>query len=292
MKKANALLSRFLGVFNIESIVEIPIEKIMVVDGHPFKVVDDVKMAELVETISRDGILEPVIVRPCTEGYEMVSGHRRLYASKKLGRKTIPAIVRELTDDESAIVMVAANVQRGEWLPSEKAFAYKRLMDAIRHQGERRDLTCGQSDHKLKGIKARDIIAENFDISAKSVQRYVRLTKLIPGILDLVDKRKLKIVQAEMLAGFGNNVQEVVLEYIRENKTISKAQLERLRDNSATDRYEILKVLEIDQMNYKVHNNIELNKDKLNKYFPLDYADDEREKIIWSLLGQWSKRNS
>ena len=291
-EQARALVAKILGNFGIESSVEIPIYQIKPFKDHPFKVMDDNKMALLVESISKEGILEPVIVRPCDEGYEMVSGHRRMYAAKKAGLEKIPAIVRKLSDDEATIVMVDSNFQRGEWLPSEKAFAYKMRMDAVRHQGARRDLTCGHSDHKLKGKKARDIVAEDYNVSAKSVQRYVRLTKLNPELLDLVDKRKLNIVNGEILAGFESNVQEVVFEYIISNKTLSKAQLERLRDSKVNERDEIIKVLMSSQSDTKAHNHIKLNKDKLNNYFHSDCTDIERERIIWRLLEQWSKSNS
>ena len=291
-EKARALVARIMGNFGIESSVEIPINQIKPFKDHPFKVLDDDKMVELVESISKGGVLVPVIVRPCDGWYEMISGHRRMHAAKKVGLEKIPAIVRSLSDDDATIVMVDSNYQRGEWLTSEKAFALKMRMDASRRQGERRDLSCGNNGHKLKGKKARDIVAEDYNMSGKSVQRYVRLTKLIPELWDLVDKRKLNIVCADLLAGFDSYKQEVVFEYIQSNRSISKAQLEKLRDSRANERGEILAVLTLGQNDINAHNHIKLNKDKLNKYFNTDCTDDEREKIIWKLLEQWSKNNS
>ena len=293
MKEAmTALLAQIIGMLGIENSREIPIDKIKPFKNSPFKVVDDTQMEKLVKSISEEGFFEPVIVRPCGKGYEMLAGHRRLHAAKKAGLNTIPALVRELTDAEAVIVVVDTNIQKRKWLHSERAFACKIRMDAISRQGARRDLTCGHDDHKLKGKKARDIVAEDFKMSARSVQRYVRLTNLCKELWDLVDNGKLSIVLGEILAGFSSDVQEVVFEYIKKNEAISKTQLEKLRDSSANERDEIIKVLKSSQNDTKAHNHIKLNKDKLNKYFHSDCTDVERERIIWRLLDQWSKSNS
>ena len=177
-------IDELLGVNNEESALDLEIVKIRSFRNHPFKVLDDEKMQDLVESIRANGILSPVLVRPIgNDIYEMVSGHRRMHAAELLGMETIPAIIREMTDDEAIVKMVDANIQREELLPSEKAFAYKMKLDAMRRQGSRHDLTCGQNGHKLAGIKSRDILAEEVGESAKQVQRFIRLTELISPLL-------------------------------------------------------------------------------------------------------------
>ena len=154
-------IDELLGVVNEESAMEIEIDKTKSFSGHPFKVIDDEKMQDLIESISESGVLTPVLIRPDrNDGYEMISGHRRMHAAQKAGLITIPAIVREMTDDEAVIAMVDANIQREELLPSEKAFAYKMKMEAMKRQGARIDLTCAQNDHKL-GKKSREILGLN-----------------------------------------------------------------------------------------------------------------------------------
>ena len=221
----NELLPRVLTALNVESKVELSVDKIIYFKSHPFKIVNDKKMEELIDSIRKHGIITPVLVRPYNDMFEMISGHRRLYSAKKLGFNTIPAIIRKLDDDEATIAMVNANIQRGEWLPSERAFAFKMKMEAIRHQGERRDLTCGHDDHKLKGKKARDIVAEESNVSPKSVQRHVRLTHLRPELLDLVDKRKLGIVCAEEISYLDYGTQEIIYDHILENNLIKIEQV-------------------------------------------------------------------
>lgn len=167
-----------LGGANLtEGRTELEISKIYAFENHPFRVVDDEKMTELVESIKKNGIVSPVLVRPDDEGtYEMISGHRRMHAAQLIGLKTIPAIVREMTNDEAVIFMVDANIQREEILPSEKAFAYKMRMEAMNRQGERVDLTCGQDDHKSEpNKKSRDLIAEQVSDSGRTISRYIRL---------------------------------------------------------------------------------------------------------------------
>lgn len=188
-------IDELLGVVNEESAMEIEIDKIKSFAGHPFKVIDDEKMQNLIESISESGVLTPVLIRPDqNDGYEMISGHRRMHAAQKAGLITIPAIVREMTDDEAVIAMVDANIQREELLPSEKAFAYKMKMEAMRHQGERTDLTLGQNVPKFK--RTTEAIAQGTGESYKQVQRYIRLTELIPDLLELVDKKRLNFTIA------------------------------------------------------------------------------------------------
>ena len=179
---------------NLVKVEDIKITDIDDFPEHPFKVLDNDEMKELVESVKEKGVLLPVIVRPKENGkYEMIAGHRRKFASKLAGNETIPCIVKDYTDDEATIVMVDSNLQREKILPSEKAFAYKLKMEAIGHQGKRNDLTCGQVGHKLENVKSRDIIAKNSQDSARNIQRYIRLTYLIPEFLKMVDNDSLKL---------------------------------------------------------------------------------------------------
>ena len=219
-----------MGIPEGESSIEIEIKRIVPFQNHPFKVKDDEKMEELIESIRMQGILTPVLVRPDdTDGYEMISGHRRMHAAQRLGLETIPAIVKEMTDDESTIAMVNANIQREELLPSERAFAYKMKMDAMSRQGCRTDLTCGHNDHKLSGIKSRDILAEQVGESARSIQRYIRLTELIPDLLELVDKKRLNFTIAVDISYIPQDVQKWIYEYICDNGFINPNQIAELR---------------------------------------------------------------
>ena len=175
-------VDELLGVPEIAGTQEIEIGRIHAFPNHPFKVLDDEKMDTLVDSIRENGILNPVIVRPDQSGnYEMISGHRRLHAAKIVGLKKVPAIVKEMSDDEAIIKMVDANIQREEILPSEKAFAYKMKLAAMKRQGCRHNLTSGQNDQKLSGSVSRDILADQVGESSKQIQRYIRLTELIPA---------------------------------------------------------------------------------------------------------------
>ena len=179
---------------NLEKIVNISINDIDDYPEHPFKVLINDEMQEMVDSIKEKGVLVPAIVRKKDDGrYEMISGHRRKKASELANLDTIPCIVRDLTNDEATIIMVDSNLQREKILPSEKAFAYKLKLEAIKHQGERTDLTCGQVGHKLENIKSRDVIATNSQDSARNIQRYIRLTYLIPELLKMVDNESLKL---------------------------------------------------------------------------------------------------
>ena len=175
-------VEELLGVVNEEAAMDIEIYKISGFKGHPFKVVDDEKMQELVESIKINGVLSPVLIRPTgMDTYEMISGHRRLHAAELAGLTAIPSIIREMTDDEAVIAMVDANIQREELLPSEKAFAYKMKMEAIKNQGKRSDLTSSQNETKLR---ADEKLAQEAGESRAQIQRFIRLTELIPELLE------------------------------------------------------------------------------------------------------------
>lgn len=177
---------------NKDDIQEISLEQINNFPSHPYKVKDDESMFELVESIKTRGLIQPVLVRPLDDGtYEMVSGHRRKRAFELAGIEKIPARVKELTRDEAILSMVDSNLQRDEILPSEKAFAYKMRLEAMNRQGKRTDLTCAPSEHKLEGQKSRDILAEEVGESREQIRRYIRLTNLIPELINLVDEKKI-----------------------------------------------------------------------------------------------------
>ena len=185
-----ASIDELLGVVNEESAMEIEISKIHPFKNHPFKVLDDEKMQDLVESVRINGVLTPVLLRmDDNEEYEMVSGHRRMHAAQLAGLTTIPAIVRELSDDDAIVAMVDANIQREELLPSEKAFAYKMKLEAMKRQGVRTDLTLSQNETKLR---SDEVLSKQVGESRAQVQRFVRLTELIPELLDLVDNKKLQ----------------------------------------------------------------------------------------------------
>ena len=175
----------------LNQIVEVPLNELHPFRNHPFHVNDDEKMAETVESIKNYGILNPALVRPRAEGgYELIAGHRRKRGCELAGKSKMPVLIRNYTDDEAVIVMVDSNIQRESLLPSEKAYAYKMKMDAMKRQGARKDLTCAQNDHKL-GKKSREILGEQIGISSAQIARYIRLTELIPDLLEMVDTKRL-----------------------------------------------------------------------------------------------------
>ena len=224
-------IDELLGVVNEESAMEIEIDKIKPFAGHPFKVIDDEKMQDLVESIKEFGVLTPVLIRPDqNEGYEMISGHRRMHAALQAGLITVPAIVREMTDDEAVIAMVDANIQREELLPSEKAFAYKMKLAAMKRQAGRPSKNnSGQNDQKLNGVVSRDVLAEQVGESSKQIQRYIRLTELIPDLLELVDKKRLNFTIAVDISYIPQDVQKWIYEYICDNGFIKPNQITALR---------------------------------------------------------------
>ena len=285
-------IDELLGVVNEESAMEIEIDKIKSFAGHPFKVIDDEKMQDLIESISESGVLTPVLIRPDrNDGYEMISGHRRMHAAQKAGLITIPAIVREMTDDEAVIAMVDANIQREELLPSEKAFAYKMKMEAMKRQGARIDLTCAQNDHKL-GKKSREILGEQIGISSAQIQRYIRLTELIPDLLELVDKKRLNFTIAVDISYIPQDVQKWIYEYICDNGFIKPNQIAALRNYLGQGP--VTQSLMISILNSHIPvkapaRKVTLNEKKLTKYFPKNYTSEDMEKVIESLLEKWKQ---
>ena len=279
-----------MGISEGESSVEIEISRIVAFQNHPFKVKDDEKMEELIESIRMQGILTPVLVRPDDEdGYEMISGHRRMHAAKRLGFSTIPAIVKEMTDDESTIAMVNANIQREELLPSEKAFAYKMKLEAMKRQGSRSDLTSGQNVPKL----ATDTIGQENGESGRQVKRYIRLTELIPVLLDMVDEKKLGFTIAVDISYISQDIQKWLYEYIHDNGVIKPEQVARLRkhlEQNTINQVEMIQLLNSSLKGRMPTKKVTLSEKKLQKYFPPHYSASEMEGVIMTLLEEWKQR--
>ena len=280
-----------LGGANLtEGRTELEISKIYAFENHPFRVVDDEKMTELVESIKKNGIVSPVLVRPDDEGtYEMISGHRRMHAAQLIGLKTIPVIIREMTDDEAVIFMVDANIQREEILPSEKAFAYKMRMEAMNRQGKRTDLTLCQDGTKLNS--AEEISNQSGD-SVRSIHRYIRLTFLVPDLLELVDKGRLSVTPAVDVSYFPEQIQKYLVEYINENGFLKADQVARLKrelrqgENMTQDA--VITYLNA-SMQVKSSRKVTISEKKLDEFFPVFFSSIERERIIIKLLEKWKK---
>ncbi len=279
-----------------EGTEEIDIDKIVPFKNHPFKVLDDEKMMDLVESIKKNGVLTPVLVRPLKGGiYEMISGHRRLHAAKLAELKKIPAIIKELTDDEAIIIMVDSNVQREEILPSERAFSLKMKMDAMRRQGTRTDLdedaTCRTECDKI-GKKTAEIVGEGVGLKARQVQKYIRLTDLSDELLQYVDEKKIPIGMAADISYFDKEVQRWVYEYRKDNGFLKQEQIDALKNCSNLDnltQYSVIQVMNEALPKTKVSGRVALSEKKLNKYFPSHMSAYEREHVILTLLEQWKR---
>ena len=284
-------VEELLGVVNEESAMDIEIEKIRPFRNHPFKVLDDEKMQDLIESIRTNGILSPVLIRPVgNDRYEMVSGHRRMHAAQLLGQERVPAIIREMTDDEATVKMVDSNIQREELLPSEKAFAYKMKLEAMKRQGIRNDLTSGQNDQKLNGIVSRDLLAEELGESSKQIQRYIRLTELLPELLDLVDKKRLQFTVAVEISYIDSEVQKWIYEYIRENGQVRLNQITALRTQmqmGAISQSKMISVLNDSLPGRLPSNKLTFTDKKLRQYFPQEYTVTQMREVIEDLLAEW-----
>lgn len=282
-------IDELLCVPDTEGTMDIDVEAIYPFENHPFKVIDDERMEELTESIRISGVLTPVLVRPDDEGtYEMISGHRRLRAAKKAGLRKIPAIIKEMTDDEATIAMVDGNIQREEILPSEKAFALKMKMAALKKQGKRNDLTTSSTEWTKS--RAGDIVGEAEGISKSQVHKYIRITELIPKLLDMVDEKRLALAMAVEISYFNKNVQQWLYEYIKENGMIKQEQIMELRqyreDKSMTQE-QLIGILVKSRSTTEKRKKITITERKLNKYFPAYYSQTEIEKVIVGLLEQW-----
>ena len=268
----------------LEKIEKIAVSSISNFPNHPYQVKENEEMEDFVENIKEKGVIHPVIVRPKEDGtYEMISGHRRKRACELAGIKEIPAIVREMSDEEATILMVDSNKQRERILPSEKAFAYKMKLEAMKKQGKRNDLTSRPMVDKLKSA---DIIGEEVGESGRQIQRYIRLTELIPELLKLVDEEKMKLRPAVEISYLTKSEQEYVFEVMEGNEVFpSHPQARKLKqlstEGNLTDD-DIDRILSEEKPNQK--ENIKISVDKVKGYFPKEYTPNEMQKIIVKLL--------
>ena len=256
---------------------------------HPYKVRNDESMREMVESVKQYGVLAPAIARPVAEGgYELVSGHRRKRACELAGLETMPVIVRELDDDAAAILVVDSNLQREDLLPSERAFAYKLKLEAVRHQGERTDLTSSRIGMKLQAL---DIVGQDAGDSRNQVHRYIRLTELIPPLLDMVDERKIAFNPAYELSFLTKDEQELLLDAMdSEQATPSLSQAQRLKQFSQRGELDAALMRAIMSEEKKEVERVTLKGDTLRKYFPASYTPKRMEETIIKLLEQWQKQ--
>ena len=273
-----------------ERVQEIPLSELHPFEGHPFKVVDDEAMMKTAESVRDFGVMTPAIVRPDPNGgYEIISGHRRHRASELAGKETMPVIVRNLDDDAAIILMVDANLQRETILPSERAFAYKMKLDALKHQGARSDLTSCQLGTKLR---TDEKVAEDAGESARTIQRYIRLTELIPELLSMVDERKIAFNPAVELSYLKPEEQKDFLEamdYAQTTPSLSQAQ--RLKKFSQEGKCSLDAMCAIMSEEKKGElDRVTIKNDVLRKYFPKSYTPKQMEEKIIQLLEQWQKK--
>ena len=275
----------------LEKIQEIPLSELHPFKDHPFKVKDDDAMIETADSIKKYGVLVPAIARPLPDGgYELVAGHRRRRASELAGKETMPVIVRDLDDDAATIIMVDSNLQRENLLPSERAFAYKMKLEAIKHQGARTDLTSVQVEQKLS---ARDQVAkEAGERSGIQVMRYVRLTELIPELLDMVDEKKIAFNPAYEISFLKTDEQQMLVETMDyEQATPSLSQAQRMKKFSQEGKLSEDVMLAIMSEEKKADlDKVTLSSDTLRKYFPKSYTPAKMQETIIKLLEQWQKK--
>ena len=269
-------VEELLGVVNEEAAMDIEICKISGFKGHPFKVIDDEKMQELVESIKTNGVLSPVLIRPTgMDTYEMISGHRRLHAAELAGLTAIPSIIREMTDDEAVIAMVDANIQREELLPSEKAFAYKMKMDAMKRSAGR---PSKENEGQNVPYLTTDVIGETEGISGRQVKRYIRLTELIPEILDYLDLKRIPFTSAVEISYLDKEIQRWLFEYIRDNGLVKPKQIALLRKACETGimtEGKLIAILNDSQPGRTPSTKNLISEKKLRKYFPTDYTEED-----------------
>lgn len=271
---------------------EMPLSDLHPFEGHPFKVLDDELMEQTVESIKQIGVVSPLIVRPDPEGgFEILSGHRRLHAAQLAGLETVPVIVKEMDDDAAIIFMVDSNLQRENILPSERAFSYKMKLEAMKHQGERGDLTSGQVGQKSVGTVSRDIVAEQAGDSSRNVQRFIRLTNLIPEILDMVDEKKIAFNPAVELSYLKPSEQKEFLEamdYAQASPSLSQAQrLKKLSQEGGCTldaMCEVMNEIKKDELDH-----VTIKNEVLRKYFPKSYTPKQMQDTIIRLLEKWQR---
>ena len=301
-KGANISLSSYDDIFEtdesradsqLEKVQKIPISELVPFKNHPFKVVDDEAMLRTTESIAQFGVLTPLIARPLEDGgYEIISGHRRAHAAEAAGLTEVPVIVRDMDDDAATVLMVDSNLQREQILPSERAFAYKMKMEAIGRQGERTDLTCGQVGHKSPGMKTREILADQTGDSARNVQRFIRLTNLIPELLDMVDQKHISFNPAVELSYLTPEEQQLVIEamdFTQAAPSLSQAQrLKKLSQEGGCTLEAMQEILgEVKKGDLE---RVAFKSEQLRKYFPKSYSPKQMQDTIIKLLEQWQKK--
>ena len=273
-----------------ERVQEIPLDQLKPFKNHPFKVRDDQRMLDTVDSIREYGVLVPAIARPDPNGgYELISGHRRKRGCEMAGLQTMPVIIRDLDDDAAVLVMVDSNIQREELLPSERAFAYKMKLEALKHQGARMDLTSCQVGTKLR---ADEKLAESVNESARTVQRFIRLTELISELLDMVDERKLAFNPAVEVSYLKQDEQRMLLEAMdAEQTTPSLSQAQRLKKFSQEGRLteEAMSAIMSEEKKSDM-DKVTLRSDTLRRYFPKSYTPKQMEQTIIKLLDVWQKQ--
>ena len=276
-----------------EQVQQIPIGELFPFKNHPFKVLDDESMQRTVESVEQYGVLSPLIARPRPEGgYEIISGHRRQHAAQLAGLETLPVIVRNMDDDAAVLLMVDSNLQRESILPSERAFAYKMKLEALKNQGARSDLTCGQFGHKLIGAKARDIVADESGDNARNVQRFIRLTSLIPELLDMVDEKKIAFNPAVELSYLDESQQRDFLEAMNDTQNApSLSQAQRLKKLAQEGHfsYDVAFAVMGEEKKDEL-DKVVIKNDTLRKYFPRSYTPKQMEDTIIKLLDQWQRK--
>lgn len=275
-----------------EQRTEMPLSDLHPFEGHPFKVLDDELMGQTVESIKQIGVVSPLIVRPDPEGgFEILSGHRRLHAAQLAGLETVPVIVKEMDDDAAIIFMVDSNLQRENILPSERAFSYKMKLEAMNHQGQRVDLTCSQLGNKLDGKKSSEVMADELGTSKNQIFRYIRLTNLIPKILDMVDEKKIAFNPAVELSYLKPSEQKEFLEamdYAQASPSLSQAQrLKKLSQEGGCTldaMCEVMNEIKKDELDH-----VTIKNEVLRKYFPKSYTPKQMQDTIIRLLEKWQR---
>ena len=273
-----------------EQVQQIPVSELFPFKNHPFKVLDDDAMTRTVESISQFGVLAPLIARPRPEGgYEIISGHRRQYAAKLAGLDTLPVIVRQMSDDAAVILMVDSNLQREHILPSERALAYKMKLEAIKNQGARSDLTSPQVAAKFR---SDDAVAKDQGISGDTVRRYIRLTNLIPELLDMVDEKKISFNPAVELSYLDESQQRDFLEAMEDTQNApSLSQAQQLKKMAQQGEFSYEKAFDVmGQEKRSEKDTVTIKNETLRKYFPRSYTPKQMEEKIIQLLDAWQKK--
>ena len=274
-----------------EQVQQIPIDALHPFTNHPFKVLDDEAVTRTVESIAQYGVLAPLIARPRPDGdgYEIISGHRRQYAAKLAGLDTLPVIVRQMSDDAAVILMVDSNLQREHILPSERAFAYKMKLDALKNQGARSDLTSDQVGQKLWSVEQ---VASDAGESKTQIQRFIRLTNLVPELLDMVDEKKIAFNPAVELSYLDESQQRDFLEAMEDTQNApSLSQAQQLKKMAQQGEFSYEKAFDVmGQEKKSEKDTVTIKNETLRKYFPRSYTPKQMEEKIIQLLDAWQKK--